>query len=202
MNVSGAFIKYGESYMGGWIYMAFKQMESAGTFLEQKGFRIEGNKSLETGDTVDLYAFRVGHSLWKFFPYEDHFFLYDFNDPGKNNAGNLKKIHESARVWVNARFSLPKWMRYKVPNIVTIAFSSHGFSEEMKSMVAIPAPYGVGGEKHSMILIDTVNKVMYSQGIQRTSARPGGVSVTLAPKEVDPGNRAYHLMNEFVNFVM
>ena len=182
--------------------MTLKYLESAGIFLEQKRFSIESNKSLESGDAADFYAFREGRSLWKFFPYEDHFFLYDFDSPGRNNAENLIRLHNCARAWVNIRFSLPKWMRYKVPNIVTIAFSSQGFSDEMKSMVSAPAPYGVGGEKHSMILIDVRDKSMYSQGIQWTSARSGGVSVTLAPKEVDPGNRAYHLMNEFVKFVM
>lgn len=55
-----------------------------------------------------------------------------------------------------------------------------------------------GHRRHSMILIDTADKTMYSQGFQRSSARTGGVSVTPAPKEVDPGNRAYHLMNEFM----
>jgi len=184
-----------------------KQIESAGIFLEQKGFRIENIKSLGTENIiVDLYGFREGRSFWKFFPYEDHFFLYDFDASGRNNAGNLAHLHSIAREWVNERFSLPKWMRYKVPNIVTIAFSSQGFSDEMRSMVAIPAPYGVGGEKHSMILIDIVNKTMYSQGIQHTRASgiSGGVSasVSLAPKEIDPGNRAYHLINEFVKFVM
>lgn len=182
--------------------MTLKHIESAGTFLVQKGFRVENNKSIGFEGTAALYGFREGHSLWKFFPYEDHFFFYDFDSPGWNNAGMLARLHNCGREWVNSRFKTPKWMRYKVPNIVTIAFSSQGFSEEMKSMVSEPAPYGVGGEKHSMILIDTVNKTMYSQGIQHTRGRSGSVSVTLAPKEVDPGNRAYHLMNEFVQFVL
>lgn len=186
--------------------MTIKQIESAGAFLVQKGFQVEKNKTLGDDKIVDLYAFREGHSLWKFFPYEDHFFLYDFNDTYNNNTTVLARLHELARLLVDASFSLPKWMRYKVPNIVTIAFSSQGFSEEMKSMVSTPAPYGVGGEKHSMILIDTFNKIMYSQGIQHTRASSisGGisVSVSLAPKEIDPSNRAYHLINDFIKSVL
>jgi hypothetical protein len=173
------------------------------SFMGKKGFRIERMKKIE-GAPVEpvLYGFREGHSLWKFFPFEDHFFFYDFNDAGVNNSGNLLACHNAAREWVDKRLRYPKWMRYKVPNIVTVVFSAGGFSEDMKKAVSEHAPYGVGGEKHSMHLIDTSAKKYYSAGIESTRASAvssgAAASVTIAPANVNPNNRAYHLIKDML----
>ena len=177
--------------------------KSVESFMKKKGFIMERMKKVEGAPVeAELYGFREGRSLWKFFPFEDHFFFYDFNDAGLNTSANLLACHNSARAWVDKRFKWPKWMRYKVPNIVTVVFSEGGFSDEMKDAVSQHAPYGVGGEKHSMHLIDTSGKKLYSAGIERTrgSAVVGGAaaSVTIAPANVNPNNRAYHLIMEMV----
>ncbi|PKL17163.1 MAG: hypothetical protein CVV49_12585 [Spirochaetae bacterium HGW-Spirochaetae-5] len=179
---------------------------SAGKFLEEKGFRIEKSKIIDPGNiTVDLYGFREGHSLWKLFPFEDHFFIYNLDESDLKSTEAFSNLHNTARIMVNSRFSKPKWMRYKVPNIITVGISNSAFPKEMKTMVSIPAPYGVGGEKHSMYLIDISEKKLYSAGIQRTSATAvtGGTaaSVSLAPKNIDPTNRAYHLISEFLQTI-
>lgn len=178
-------------------------MKSVEIFVEKRGFRTERMKRVEGAPfEAALYGFREGHSLWKLFPFEDHFFFYDFSESGRNNAANLQGLHDSARAWVDSRFKVPRWRRYRVPNIVTVAFSGSGFSDDMKKLVSKHAPYGVGGEKHSMYLIDTSEKRLYSAGIERTrgSAVIGGTaaSVSIAPANVNPVNRAYHLLSDMM----
>ena len=183
--------------------MNIEQLKTVELFMGKKGFTMERMKKVE-GAPVEamVYGFREGHSLWKFFPFEDHFFFYDFNDAGVNNSGNLLACHNAARAWVDKRFKYPKWMRYKVPNIVTVVFSTGGFSDDMKEAVSQHTPYGVGGEKHSMHLIDTSTKKYYSAGVEstRASAISGGAaaSVTIAPANVNPNNRAYHLIKDML----
>ena len=177
--------------------------KSVELFMEKKGFAMERMKKVE-GASVEavLYGFREGRSFWKFFPFEDHFFFYDLNDAGVNNTGSLLACHNAARAWVDKRFKYPKWMRYKVPNIVTVVFSTGEFSDEMKEAVSQHAPYGVGGEKHSMHLVDLSAKKYYSAGIESTRASAvssgAAASVTIAPANVNPNNRAYHLIKDML----
>lgn len=178
--------------------------DSIEQFIRQRGFMPERGKRIENSPlSADIYGFREGHSLWKLFPYEDHFFFYNLNDSSINNQENLLACHTAERNWVDARFKYPKWMRYKVPSIVTVMFSEKGFSDEMIKAVSKHAPYGVGGEKHAMFLINTTEKRLYSAGIEKTSSTAviGGAaaSVTIAPSNINPVNRAYHLISEMIS---
>jgi len=175
-------------------------------FMLNKGFIVERMKSVYSScgnETAELYAFIEGSSLWKFFPFEDHIFFYDLDVKIRKSADGMSNLHSISRSWVDARFKIPKWRRYKVPNIVTVGYSSGGFDREMISLVSKHPPYGVGGEKHSMFLVDISERTFYSAGIEKTSATAvtGGAvaSVTISPGRVNPSNRAYHLINELVS---
>ncbi len=181
--------------------------DSIELFIRQRGFMPEKGKRIENAPiAADLYGFREGHSMWKLFPYEDHFFFYNLNDSSINNQETLLACHAAERDWVDKRFKYPKWMRYKVPGIITVMLSENGFSHEMKNAVSKHAPYGVGGEKHAMYLIDTTEKKLYSAGIEETSSTAvvGGAaaSVKIAPSNINPVNRAYHLITDMMNEVL
>ncbi len=161
-------------------------------FFASKAFQCEKDKSFpEFAFTADLYAFARGRSLGFLFPYEDHFFFQILNAAGSNSPENISKLHDGARKYVNARFRLPRAMRYKVPNIVTVAISETSFPPESIRLALKKTPDIVGGERHSIFLLDLLQKKIISQGTEAQYVEGFPVQFN----KVSPINRAYHLIH-------
>ena len=191
-------ILVGQPVSGG--IMSSNILNTIRNFLTQKGYGVETSKRFQDPQfSTDLYATFKGYGLWKLFPFEDHIFVYDLSGSASKTKDKLSELHEFARKYVNAQFKTPKWMRYKVPNIVTVIFANDGFPDDMIEYASKESPYGVGGEKHSMHLVDLLNKKVHNQGLQ--TVRVGMIAGSTAPlsvthKKVNPTNRVFFLIEE------
>lgn len=154
-------------------------------------FEVETQKSVNWM-VVPLYGKRKaglgGH---------DYLFIHDF-DEYPQQLSDMKRMHEEARKYVNAFYKVPKALRLKVPNIVTLFVSSKGFDEEMQKWVEQPTRSAIGGEIHSICLIDINLMCSYGQDISRTRVTSGTVRLNVEFKEIDPQNRTFYLLNEMM----
>jgi hypothetical protein len=170
-------------------------IRSSKDYFEQSGFTCQAPGVFpKESFTADLYAFAKGRSLGIFFPYEDHFFLHLFEDDRTNTYENISLLHEKAREYVNSRFPVPRALRYRVPNIVTVAVSERSFPPETARFASEKTPDLVGGERHSVFLVDLLQRWIVSQG--REKQKIEGFSVEF--KKVSPINRANHMVSEMV----
>lgn len=144
----------------------------------------------ETGFSADLFAQLFGRSLWVFFPYDDYYFFHDFTGRDTGSRCELADLHEKARSHVNALYRFPRWMRYRVPNISTVAVSERGFGTDQEKYVHSLRPPWTGGERHSIFLADLANRRLISAGLEVTSVEM--VAITFS--RVNPHNRAHGMM--------
>lgn len=172
--------------------MIFSQfLKSAGDYLSSQGFYIEGNAVFkEYGFSADLYAKKSGRSLFVFFPYDDYFFIHDFSGGGVQSLDGLRSVHEKTREYINSLYRLPKALRYRVPNIITIAVSEKGFLPDLQRYAVERKESIAGGEKNSVFLVDLVNRIVISQGLETTHVD----MLSIQFNRVNPSNRAYHIV--------
>lgn len=142
--------------------------------------------------SADCYARFSGRSLWKFFPYDDYFFVHDFTGRDTESRHVVEELHESARGYVNSLYHLPRLLRYRVPNINTVSVSARGFGFECQRYAHSIRPSIIGGERNSVFMVDLVNHRLISTGIEVTEAD----MVAIAFKKVNPHNRALGVMTE------
>ncbi len=148
----------------------------------------------EFGLYADFFALKTGKSLGPFFPYEDYFFFHVMQRGAKNDREELTRIHEAARAYVNSRYKVPKMMRLKVPNIITIAVSETSFPIDAVKYSKEDTTVITGGEKHSVYLVDLLQKGIVSQGIEITYSE----GFPFVFNNVNPTNRAFHTVSELV----
>lgn len=170
-------------------------INSSREYLEQLGYVCEAHRQFpEDSFTADLYAFTKGRSLGIFFPYEDHLFVHFCGNDATSSVETIGRLHEKARQYVNRRFPLPRVLRYKVPNIVSVAVSERSFPPETARFAAEKTIDLVGGERHSIILVDLLQKRLVTQGRERQNVE--GLSVEF--RKISPINRAYYLVADLV----
>lgn len=129
-------------------------------------------------------------NLGPFFPCVDYVFIHDRSQG--HTQQTLSELHEQARAYAESQFRLPRALRYRIPNTVTVGVSDTGFSPEELAFATASKLESqlVGGQKHSTYLFDTVTGEMYSQGLEATPGRYG----TKVVSGVNPTNRMFELM--------
>ncbi len=148
-------------------------------------FTIELNKSFE-GQTCDLFATRIAGMAGK-----DFFFIHDL-EKTSSEKNKLQAIHEASRKYANGFYKMPKWFRFKVPNIVTVFIAANGLTQELKSWAEEPTRTMTGGEFHSVFFIDLKFKAFYGQGKNRTYVQDVPFVSSIEFKNVDPQNRSFY----------
>jgi hypothetical protein len=141
-----------------------------------------------------LLATKRVNSLGPFLPTTDFVFIHDFSAEGF--SASLEELHEEAIAWADARFRLPRPLRYHIPNAVSVGVSDTGFSDETIGFATrnkLRSPL-VGGAKDSTYLFDVAEKRLYSAGPEATPGRYGSQNVT----SVNPSNRMLNLMNDLL----
>lgn len=159
-----------------------------------RGMGIDARRDMSfavTALSVELFARSSGRSLWIFFPYDDFYFFHDFTDKDTQSRRELEELHEKARSYVNSLYRFPRWMRYRVPNISTIAVSGRGFGIDQERYVHSLKPPLTGGERHSVFLADLVNRRLISAGFEVTAAD----MVAITFRKVNPHNRAHGMLS-------
>lgn len=165
-----------------------------------KNTEIEENKNFN-GIKTDLFIFRKGKNF--VFPQRDYFFIYNIgSEEISKNAVSEK--HEAARNFVNAIYKMPKALRFSVPNICSVFIGSNGFSEDVINLAEYNTRSVIGGEIHTIYLIDLMNKVFYGQGINRVPFVVDGVrtGLKLEFKKIDPQNRAFYFVQELAKVII
>lgn len=164
--------------------------------LQGKGFRILQPEPREDGSYVksDLYAQNRGRSFGPFFPYEDHLFFHDLSGMSGLSRANVDDLHERARAYVNGFFKVPRSLRYKVPNIVTLAVTRDQAPDDLRELIMYPGRDMVGGETHSILMIKLPELELLSRGLETTRTSRGSMTFT----HVNPGNRALILIRNLL----
>lgn len=138
-----------------------------------------------------MLATKRVNSLGPFLPCTDHIFVHDLSDA--TVAARFESLHAEAREWVDARFRLPRPMRYHIPNTVSVGVSDRGFPAETIAFAEqnkLRSPL-LGGEKDSTYLFDVAERRLYSAGPEATPGRYGSSNVTT----VNPTNRTLDSMH-------
>lgn len=135
-------------------------------------------------------AVKRGHSFGPFLPYTDFVFLHDLDAENIDSARELDALHERHREYGEGQMRVPRPLRYRVPNTVTVGFSAGEIPVEMRE-VALRDRHAVNsGEKNSVWLVELASGRVYSQGFEHDPLRYGGTWVTT----VNPSNRVAVLL--------
>lgn len=130
-------------------------------------------------------AIKRGHSLGPFLPYTDFIFVHDLDSAGLESGVALDALHEEHRAYGEGQMRVPRPLRYRVPNTVTIGISVRALPADMRE-VATRSRHAVNsGEKNSVYLVDLTDRQVWAQGFERDPLRYGGDWVTT----VNPSNR-------------
>ncbi len=170
-------------------------IEKSKIFFTENGFNTQADADFDGQFRADMYAQKKGRSLGIFFPYEDHLFFHYLEGTTLRVGAHIEILHEKARKYVNSFFKLPRALRYKVPNIVTVALSGEGFPREMIDYARKPKTNLIGGERHSVILVDLRDRKFISADLETTYS--GGIGITF--KQVNPNNRAIMIIHEMMS---
>lgn len=132
-------------------------------------------------------------NLGPFFPSINYMFVHEL--AASTSPTSFRLLHETACEWAESQFRLPRAMRYRIPNTVTVGVSDEGLAPDLIEYATRERPWDgvsfVGGEKNSAYLYDAVEQQLYSQGLEVT---PGKYrSKNIVPS--NPNNRIFVLMS-------
>jgi hypothetical protein len=144
------------------------------------------------GDGV--LATKRGHSVGFLLPYTDFIFLHDLDLAQIADGEALEALHRRNRVWGESQMRVPRALRYRVPNTVTVGVTATGASEEMRLVASRERRSVNTGEKNSMYLVDTAAGRAWSHGLEQDPIRLGG---TWTP-DVNPNNRVARLLGAII----
>ncbi len=154
--------------------------------LQERGYSL--GPLPQGGDGV--LATMRGHSLGRLFPYTDFIFLHDLDLSRVASGEALEALHERNRVWAESQMRVPRALRYRVPNTVTVGVTAIGASEDMRLVASRERRSVNTGEKNSVYLVDTAAGRAWSHGLEQDPIRFGG---TWTPN-VNPSNRTARLL--------
>lgn len=155
------------------------------TMLAEEGYTIEASP---VGSSI--LATKKVRGMGPLFPVTDFVFLHRCT--GETTAEEFDRWHQQGRAEAEGRFRLPRAMRYHIPHTVTVGVSDSGFDDALIAYATSPHVYsGIGGERHSVYLLDVAGRQMLSRGPEATPGRYGSRN-TLA---VNPINRGFGMMS-------
>lgn len=162
--------------------------------LIQEGFEVKRDYGFRTVH-ADLFAHRKGKNF--VFPQRDYFFLHDI-DRRKIDLSMVMKLHQEARDYVNSLYKMPKAMRFTVPNIASVFYSSDFIPGDIIELAFKNTRSAIGGEIQQIFAIDFKSGRFYSQGTNTVRAMAEGVSVKMKFNKIDPQNRAYYIVDKII----
>jgi hypothetical protein len=130
-------------------------------------------------------ATKRGHSLGPFLPYTDFIFLHDLDSARVESGVALDALHEEHRAYGEGAMRVPRALRYRVPNTVTVGVSSREILADMREVATRNRHAVNSGEKNSVYLVGLKTGQVWTQGFEADPLRYGGSWVTT----VNPSNR-------------
>jgi hypothetical protein len=167
--------------------------ETIAAFLVERGYRLEPSP---LGAAV--FATKKGRGFGIFFPYIDYVAVHDL-DILDGDVASFERLHEQARSHAASQFRLPRAMRYRIPNIVSIGVSLRGLAPEAIGAAwrsDQPQP-SVGGERHSAYLLDVAHRRIHILGGAELSCRGDDA----AGARINPRERAHSLVASLASTV-
>lgn len=139
-----------------------------------------------------VLAVKRGHSAGVFLPYTDFIFLHDLDDGFAPSAREFEELHQRNRAEGEGHMKVPRPLRYRVPNSVTVGITAQAASEEMKAVAVEQRKLRQNtGEKNSVYLVDLSAGKFYSQGLEVDPfSRYGGEWSS----DVNPSNRVARML--------
>lgn len=168
--------------------------EKIESILKQEGFEVKRDYSFRTV-YADIFAHRKGKNF--VFPQRDYFFFHDI-DKRKIDLASVSKLHQEARDYVNSLYRMPKALRFTVPNISSVFYSSEFIPGDIIELAYKNTRSAIGGEIQQIFAIDFKSGRFYSQGTNTVRANAEGVSVKMKFNKIDPQNRAYYIVEKII----
>lgn len=167
---------------------AREAIERLGRLLAEEGY------TLQQRPDGSMLATKRGHSAGIFLPYTDFIFLHDLDDGYAPSAREFEEQHQRNRAEGEGHMKVPRPMRYRVPNSVTVGVTARPASGEMVAVAVEPRKLRANtGEKNSVYLVDLSAGKFYSQGLEVDRfSRYGG---EWSPS-VNPSNRVARMLAE------
>lgn len=165
---------------------AREAIERLGHLLAKEGYSVSARPD---GSTL---AVKRGHSAGIFLPYTDFIFLHDLDDGYALNARGFEEQHQRNRAEGEGHMKVPRPLRYRVPNSVTVGMTARPASDEMVAVAVEGRKLRANtGEKNSVYLVDLSAGKFYSQGLEvdRFSRYGGEWS-----SSVNPSNRVARML--------
>lgn len=165
---------------------AREAIERLGRLLVNEGYALSVRAD---GSTL---ATKRGHSAGVFLPYTDFIFLHDLDDGFPPNPGEFEALHQRNRAEGEGQMKVPRPLRYRVPNSVTVGVTAHPAHRDLIAVAAESRNLRANtGEKNSVYLVDLVSGKFYSQGLEVDRfSRYGG---EWSPS-VNPSNRVARML--------
>jgi hypothetical protein len=156
-------------------------------FLTERGYTSETPRLGAT-----LLFLKRGHSAGPFLPYVDYLFVHEIDGAGDPEV--IARLHSDAQAYGESCFRLPRALRYRIPNVVTLGVSQTPASDAIVAIVTAARRRSVwGGAKDSMYLLDVPGRRLYSAGLEQNPSPHGGSNTS----SINPTNRVFRMLMEF-----
>jgi len=164
-----------------------ESVRAIGRFLAERGYTEETPRL-----GAELFTVRRGRGLGPFLPYTDYVFVHDLDSAA--DPASFERRHAEAFAYADTQFPLPRIMRYRIPNAVSIGVSATGLAPETVAFARkskLRSHLAGGGAKDSAYLIDLASATLISAGLESTPTKYGSIE-----SSVNPTNRVFETMVE------
>jgi hypothetical protein len=163
-------------------------MRRIGTSLAKRGYRIVVPPPMKAA----IFATRQGHRLGPFLPFTDYVAIHELSDHADGPA--FERMHAATMAYAESQTNVPRALRYRVPNAVTIGVTHSAPSPTLSAAVGrarLRSRLRIGALE-STYLLDLVAETLQGTAMKRTPIRHGETKATSA----DPTNRVRRMMDE------
>jgi hypothetical protein len=141
-------------------------------------------------------AVKRGHSLGILLPFTDYIVAYELDEDAAHDPIAFEKLHAVGIEYADFQAKMPRILRYRVPNVVTVGVSDYAPSPALMDAVTkirLRSQLAGGGLKESTYIFDIAAGRFHGTAIEETPGRYGATTTT----SVNPTNRVRRMMDEF-----
>jgi hypothetical protein len=163
-------------------------MRRIGTALARRGYRIVVPPPMKAA----IFATRQGHRLGPFLPFTDYVAVHEL--PDHADGPTFEKLHTATMAYAESQTNVPRALRYRVPNAVTIGVTDSAPSPTLSAAVgrARLRSRAQIGAQDSTYLLDLVAEALHGTAMKRTPIRHGAKTSAGG----NATNRVRHMMED------
>jgi hypothetical protein len=163
-------------------------MRRIATALARRGYRIVVPPPMK----AQLFATRQGHRLGPLLPFTDFVAIHEL--PDEADGPTFERLHVATMAYAESQTNVPRMLRYRVPNAVTIGVTDSEPSPTLCAAVGrarLRSRMQIGAQE-STYLLDLVAETLHGTAMRRTAIRGDAAKGASA----DPANRVRHMMEQ------